>query len=128
MPPLNTIPTTVSPVSGCGSTPAFTTDEAIVPLSRSVDTTTSPWSPAISRRKSSISATPLIQPQRRFNLSGGLAARFLLLSARWIYRGDFDAENGDKVPTIFGGAPASCCYRLRGDAARIASCCYQKRT
>src|SRR3984885_11446504 len=80
MPPLNTIPTTVSPVSGCGSTPAFTTDEAIVPLSRSVDNTTSPWSPAISRRKSSISATPLIQPQRHSPPAGGLAARFLLLS------------------------------------------------
>src|SRR5215469_1941320 len=64
MPPLNTIPTTVSPVSGCGSTPAFTTDEAIVPSSRSVDTTTSPWSPAISRRNSSMSAMRTIQPQR----------------------------------------------------------------
>ena len=75
VPPLNTIPTTVSPVSGCGSTPAFTTDEAIVPLSRSVDTTTSPWSPAISRRKSSISATALFNPSG-FN-PGGRVARSL---------------------------------------------------
>ena len=29
------------------------------------------------------------------------------------YRGDFVAENRDKVPTIFGGATASCCYQAR---------------
>ena len=41
-PPRMTMPTTVSPVTGCASTPAFTTDEAIVPSFRVAETTTSP--------------------------------------------------------------------------------------
>ena len=56
MPPLITMPTTVSPVTGCGSTPALTTDEEIVPSVRVTETTTSPWSPATSRLKSSMFA------------------------------------------------------------------------
>ena len=59
VPPRATMPTTVSPVTGCGSTPAFTTDDEIVPLSRSADTVTSPWSPATSFLKSSMLATGL---------------------------------------------------------------------
>ena len=37
-----TRPTTWAPVTGWGSTPAFTTDDWIVPSARSVDTTTRP--------------------------------------------------------------------------------------
>src|ERR1700722_15783326 len=58
-----TIPTTVSPVTGCDSTPALTTDEEIVPSVRVTETTTSPWSPATSRLKSSMFAmTPFNSP------------------------------------------------------------------
>ena len=51
--PRLTRPTTWAPVTGCGSTPAFTTDDWIVPSERSVDTTHRPWSPSTSRAKSS---------------------------------------------------------------------------
>src|SRR5215468_8450444 len=70
------MPTTAWPVSGCGSTPAFTTDELIVPSSRNVDTTTRPWSPAISRPKSSMSAmtaTTRAEPAS-FRTSGAVVA------------------------------------------------------
>src|SRR5215475_4886040 len=81
------MPTTAWPVSGCGSTLAFTTDELIVPSSRNVDTTTRPWSPAISRPKSSMSAmTATTRVERAsFRTSGavvpaaGLAAGGLAL-------------------------------------------------
>jgi hypothetical protein len=42
VPPRTTMPTTVSPVTGWRSTPAFTTDEEIVPSLRVAETTTSP--------------------------------------------------------------------------------------
>ncbi len=40
--PRLTRPTTCSPVTGCGSTPALTTDDWMVPSGRSVDTTDRP--------------------------------------------------------------------------------------
>jgi hypothetical protein len=40
--PRLTRPTTCAPVTGCGSTPAFTTDDWIVPSGRDVDTTHRP--------------------------------------------------------------------------------------
>jgi hypothetical protein len=40
--PRLTRPTTWAPVTGCGSTPALTTDDWMVPSGRNVDTTTRP--------------------------------------------------------------------------------------
>jgi hypothetical protein len=59
-------------VTGCGSTPAFTTDAEIVPSPLVTDTTTSPRSAAISRLKSSMFA---MAPFNRLRANTGVEAR-----------------------------------------------------
>src|SRR5215475_11211416 len=57
VPPLATNPTPRAPVTGCGSTPAFTTEEWIVASARRVETTHRPASRPTSRWKSARSVT-----------------------------------------------------------------------